>query len=112
MIVVCSSTGKHFPKLLRARTPRDLDGPDKLLQKVLDLAKYFGVGFFMEDAHSGLLKTRDVVQGIPMRVIDYSCCADDCWPPRYPKKLLSGQILNGYLRDPSVFKHLPLLQRW
>ncbi len=60
-----------------AKTPRDLAGSDKLVQKVLDLAKYFDIPFFMENPHSGLLKTRDVVQGIPMRVIDYCTYADD-----------------------------------
>ena len=44
-----------------AKTPRDLAGSDKLVQKVLDLAKYFDIPFFMENPHSGLLKTRDVV---------------------------------------------------
>ena len=28
-----------------AKTPRDLEGSDRLVQKVLDLAKYFGVCF-------------------------------------------------------------------
>ena len=65
-----------------AKTPRDLEGIDKLVQKVLDLAKHFNVPFFMENPHSGLLKTRDVVSGIPMRVIDYCQYADDdfSWP--------------------------------
>ena len=30
----------------KAKTPRDLEGSDKLVQKVLDLAKYFDVPFF------------------------------------------------------------------
>ena len=54
-----------------AKTPRDLEGSDKLVQKVLDLANHFNILFFLENPHSGLLKTRDVVQGVPMRVIDY-----------------------------------------
>jgi hypothetical protein len=69
-----------------AKTPRDLEGSDKLVQKVLDLAKYFDVPWFMENPHSGLLKSRDVVKGIPMRVIDYCCYADDDWPGRYRKR--------------------------
>ncbi len=44
-----------------AKTPRDLEGSDELVQKVLDLAEYFDVSFFMENPHSGFLKSRDVV---------------------------------------------------
>ena len=69
-----------------AKTPRDLEGSDKLVQKVLDLANHFDVAFFLENPHSGLLKTRDVVRGVPMRVIDYCVYADDDWPGRYRKR--------------------------
>ena len=69
-----------------AKTPRDLEGSDKLVQKVLDLARYFDVPWFMENPHSGLLKSRDVVAGIPMRIIDYCQYADDDWPGRYRKR--------------------------
>ena len=69
-----------------AKTPRDLEGSDKLVQKVLDLTNHFDVPLFMENPHSGLLKTRDVVQGVPMRVIDYCQYADDDWPGRYRKR--------------------------
>ena len=68
------------------KPPRDLVGSDKLVQKVLDLAKYFDVPFFMENPHSGLLKTRDVVKGIPMRIIDYCQYADAKFPGRYRKR--------------------------
>ena len=50
--------------------PRDLEGSDKTVQKVLDLVKYFDVPFFMENPFTGLLKSRDVVKGIPVRIID------------------------------------------
>ena len=57
----------------RARTPRDLDGSDALAQKTLDIVAHFqGPDFFMENPHSGLLKNRDVVAGIPTRVVDSS----------------------------------------
>jgi hypothetical protein len=69
-----------------AKPPRDLEGSDKLVQKALDLARYFEVPFFLENPHSGLLKTRDVVRGVPMRVIDYCVYADDDWPGRYRKR--------------------------
>ena len=69
-----------------AKTPRDLEGSDKLVQKVLGFAKYFNVPFFIENPHSGLLKTRDVLRDVPMRVIDYCQYADDDWPGRYRKR--------------------------
>jgi hypothetical protein len=69
-----------------AKTPRDLEGSDKLVQKVLDLAEYSDVPFFMENPHSGLLKSRDVVQGVPMRVLDYCQYANSDFPGRYRKR--------------------------
>ena len=53
-----------------AKTPRDLEGSDKLVQKVLDLAAHYRCPFFFENP-LGLLRTRPVVQGIPMRLVDY-----------------------------------------
>ena len=48
-----------------AKTPRDLDGSDKLVQKVLDFASYFKVPYMFENPFSGLLKSRPVVNEIP-----------------------------------------------
>ena len=55
----------------RAKTPRDLVGSDKLVQKVLDLAVALNCTYLIENPHSGLLKTRTVVAGCPMEVWDY-----------------------------------------
>jgi hypothetical protein len=55
----------------KAKTPRDLEGSDALVRKVLDLADNLCCYYLIENPHSGLLKTRPVVQGIPMRVLDY-----------------------------------------
>ena len=54
----------------RAKTPRDFEGSDMLVQKVLDLAAFYKVPYFMENP-LGLLKDRPVVAGIPMRKVDY-----------------------------------------
>ena len=35
-----------------AKSPRDLEDSDKFVQKVLDLAEYFGVPFFMGKTHT------------------------------------------------------------
>ena len=45
-----------------AKTPRDLEGSDKLVQKVLDLAEHYKAPFSMENPF-GLLRTREVVRG-------------------------------------------------
>ena len=66
--------------------PRDLVGADALVQKVLDLVNYFNVPFFMENPQTGLLKSRDVVKGIPVRVIDYCSYADEAFPGKYRKR--------------------------
>ena len=54
-----------------ARTPRDLVGADALVRKVLDLADSLCCYYLIENPHSGLLKTRGIVTGIPMQVLDY-----------------------------------------
>ncbi len=54
-----------------ARTPRDLEGSDALVRKVLDLADQLCCYYLLENPHSGLLKSRPVVQGLRMVVLDY-----------------------------------------
>ncbi len=55
----------------KARTPRDLEGADRLVRKALELAEQLGCPYLMENPHSGLLKSRACVADIPMRVVDY-----------------------------------------
>ena len=56
----------------KAKTPRDLEGSDAIVQKVLDiLDHYITCSWYMENPHSGLLKGRAVVAGIPFQVVDY-----------------------------------------
>ena len=55
----------------KAKTPRDLEGSDAIVQKVLDIIKWYGVPWFMENPESGLLKGREVVAGLPFQVVDY-----------------------------------------
>ena len=55
----------------RAKTARDLVGSDKLVQKVLDVATDLNSTYFIENPHSGLLKTRTVVADCPMQILDY-----------------------------------------
>jgi hypothetical protein len=54
-----------------ATTPRDLEGSDALVRKALDLADQLCCYYLLENPHSGLLKSRPVVHGINMVVLDY-----------------------------------------
>jgi site-specific DNA-cytosine methylase len=54
-----------------AKTPRDLEGSDALVRKVLDLADQLCCYYLMENPQSGLLKSRPVVQGLNYVVLDY-----------------------------------------
>ena len=58
----------------RARTtgkPRDLDGADNLVRKTLEIISFYQCPFAFENPESGLLKTREVVQGIPFSDTSY-----------------------------------------
>ncbi len=55
----------------KARTPRDLEGSDALVRKVLDLADQLCCYYLLENPHSGLLNTRPVVQGLRIVVLAY-----------------------------------------
>ena len=72
----------------KAKAPRDLALSDSLVQAGLDLAAFFGCPFWMENPYTGLLKTRAVVAGIPMRVLDYCRYAEDSpeFEARYRKR--------------------------
>ena len=86
---------QHSRARTTAKTPRDLIGSDALVQKVLDLVAHYKVPFFFENPHSGLLKSRAVVAGIPMQVVDYcrygkqyrkrtAIWTDTAWVPQRP----------------------------
>ena len=57
-----------------------------MVQKFFDLAMELRCPFFMENPHSGLLKSRAVVMGIPFRIVDYCKYADDRFPHRARKR--------------------------
>ena len=81
----------------KAKTPRDLDGSDALVQKVLDIIRHCPGApiWFMENPESGLLKGREVVAGLPFKVVDYckygkpyrkrtAIWTNTDWEPRQP----------------------------
>jgi len=68
----------------KAKTPRDLQGSDAIVQRCLDIIHYWRPKYwFIENPQTGLLKTRDVVQGIHFKDVDY-CMYQD--PPLYRKR--------------------------
>ena len=67
----CSPPCTQYSRARTVGPPRDLEGSDRLVQKCLDLCGELGAPFVMENPFTGLLKSRDVVAGIPMRVVDY-----------------------------------------
>ena len=60
-----------------AKTPRDLEGSDRLVQRCIDITAYHEPrgGHFIENPQSGLLKGRAVVQSLPFA--DTSYCKYD-----------------------------------
>ena len=55
-----------------AKTPRDLIGSDRMVQRVLDIIKYFKpLIWAFENPQTGLLPKREVVAGMPFHTISY-----------------------------------------
>ena len=78
---------------------RDLEGADKLVQRTLDIADYFGCHWAMENPQSGLLKGRGLVRGLPF--FDTSYCRYG-FPYRKTTRLWSSLAL--CLRPPCSIK--------
>ena len=69
----CSPPCTHYSiARTNAKTPRDLEGSDKIVQRCLDIIRYWRPKYWViENPQTGLLKTRDVVQGLNYRDVDY-----------------------------------------
>ena len=55
--------------------PRDLQGADSLVSRALEIIAYFGCNWALENPLTGLLKTRDIVKGLPF--FDTTYCRYD-----------------------------------
>ena len=56
----------------KAKTPRDLEGSDAVVQQCLDIIRYWRPRYWIiENPQTGLLKTREVVQGLDFKDVDY-----------------------------------------
>ena len=73
---------QHSVARTTAKRPRDLIGADRLVRKALELiAELQPKCWFLENPYTGLLKSRPLMQGLPLTVVDY--CRYGC---RYKKR--------------------------
>lgn len=69
--------------------PRDLDGADRVVERTLEIIRYYQPkAWLMENPQTGLLKHREVVRGIPHRDVCYC---------KYGFKYRKATRLWGYL---------------
>ena len=62
----------HYSVARTTGGPRDLVSADGLVRRILDIMNYFGCNWAIENPQSGLLKTREIVKGLPF--FDTSYC--------------------------------------
>ena len=69
----CSPPCTHYSiARSKAKTPRDLEGSDAIVQRCLDIIHYWKPKYWViENPQTGLLKTRAVVQGLNFKDVDY-----------------------------------------
>ena len=69
----CSPPCTHYSiARTRAKTPRDLEGSDKIVQRCLEIIAYWRPRYWViENPQTGLLKTREVIRGVPFVDVDY-----------------------------------------
>ena len=69
----CPPPCTHYARArTNAKTPRDLEGSDKIVQRCLDIIYFWRPKYWViENPQSGLLKSRRVVEGLPFVDVDY-----------------------------------------
>ena len=83
-----------------AKTPRDLDGADRVVQRTLDIISHLKpLGWLMENPQTGYLRTRDVVVGLPFRDVCYCRYSDGC-NHKYRKCTRLWGVLPGFVPRP------------
>ena len=68
-----------------AKTPRDLEGSDALVNKVLEIIGWYDCLYFIENP-LGMMRHRPMMQAIPRRSVDYCQYADDRFNRYYRKR--------------------------
>jgi hypothetical protein len=73
------------------KTPRDLEGSDRMVERVLDCIDYFEPKVWaFENPQTGLLKNRAVVAGVPYKDISYCMYG---YPYRKPTRIWTNSLL-------------------
>ena len=68
---------QNFLARATAKTPRDFERADRIAAKTLEIIHHLmPKGWLMENPATGLLKTRDVVAGMPFRDVCYCMYSD------------------------------------
>jgi len=82
-VIWCSPPCTHYSiARTRAKTPRDLEGSDKIVQRCLDIIAYWRPRYWViENPQTGLLKSREVIRGLPFVDVDY-CAFGAPWRKR------------------------------
>jgi hypothetical protein len=77
-VVWASPVCTHYSCARRgAKTPRNLEWADSLVQRSLELIEYFQPRWwFIENPTTGLLKDRPFMEGKPFTDLDYCCYSD------------------------------------
>ena len=81
------------------KTPRDLEGSDRMVERVLDCIDYFEPKVWaFENPASGLLKNRSVVAGVPWEEVTYCAYGYPYWQPRpmWTKKAPCPSVVDGH----------------
>ena len=106
-VIWASPPCEHFSQA-RTTAPRDLDKADALVQKTLEIIRWYKPQkWFLENPRSGLLKGRPYMEGIPWIDVDYCQFAD--WGYKKPTRIWGGEHLReleNQLCDPQLCRNV------
>ena len=90
-----------------AKTPRNLVLADSIVARTLEIIRHLQPkGWLMENPQTGLLKTREVVAGIPFRDVCY-CTYSDGVRHKYRKPTRLWGVLPGFEPRPMCTRKSP-----
>ena len=90
-----------------AKTPRNLDLADSIVERTLEIIKELAPkGWLLENPQTGLLKTRDVIEGYPWRDVCY-CKYSDGVRWTYKKQTRFWGVLPTFVARPVCTRKDP-----
>ena len=85
-VIWASPPCTHYSRArTKANTPRDLEGSDRLVNKVLEIIGWYNCLYFIENP-LGMMRHRPMMQDKPRQTIDYCQYADDRFNRYYRKR--------------------------